>query len=184
MIITKFFCSLLLGFLCCIVSNSCAGSSRRDRDGRYTGAGLGLVYAVPLDWIRATSDSSNKELVLAPLSLPSDSHPKISVSIFSRFDSRYPRSQSGCATSYKDGIASVTDENIEMEKMPRNVTSPEFGQIAQYRYHSDYYGDNLVSFIIADDHFISVELWAVNEVQRRKFEQIFADFVKSIKVSE
>ena len=78
----------------------------------------------------------------------------------------------------------MTDENIEMEKMPRNVTSPEFGQIAQYRYHSDYYGDNLVSFIIADDHFISVELWAVNEVQRRKFEQIFADFVKSIKVSE
>lgn len=138
-----------------------------------------LTYIVPLGWTKSPQKPYDKEVILKPLDDLKESHSYLSITYCRKFDSRYPKSQDGCADSYKSAIASLKDEDINVEKK-YVISIRDLGETNIYRYYSEYYGDNLVCFVLLENEYICIELNNINKIESAKYESIFKDFLLTL----
>lgn len=133
-------------------------------------------FEIPPGWVTV----SNEGGALLKLGQSKDGiDPRITINTYNEFDDRYSKDEDGCARSYKEGIASIKDESIKMETVG-SVRTIKYGEVNIYRLHSGYYGDNLVSFIVREKRFVTLELWVPNAIQRSSFEHAFQLVLKSM----
>ncbi|HEY1084900.1 MAG TPA: hypothetical protein VGE29_21730 [Prosthecobacter sp.] len=105
----------------------------------------------------------------------------ISIRVYDRFDSMFPKTQQGCAESYLAGIHDIHDDSVVMEACG-SVRNRAHGETAIYRYHSDWYGDHLVAMIVAGHGYATVELWTKSAAQREQHTAAFERVVEGIQL--
>jgi hypothetical protein len=109
------------------------------------------------------------------------SSPTITMDVSSRFDQHFPKNAEGCALSYLDGIHDVHDDSVRFTKVGI-IMNPEFGQVALYHYHSRWYGNHLLSFLVSSDSFIQLELWAKTMKEMKANQPSFELFVQGVEI--
>jgi hypothetical protein len=172
--------SFAITFIVILGLVSCATSSHQ----RYINQnGARLSYTLPKDWIvQKVSEPADYYNIISPANATKPSDPSITIDYYNHFDFRFPTTEKGCAESYLDAIQGHKDPKVTMSIIGM-TTSPIYGDITLYRYHSDYFGDHLVSFVVTKHGYVTIELWVKTTEEREQFTKAFQDVVLSLSVT-
>ena len=141
--------------------------------------GTTVKYELPLSWevknVKPPSDHFN---IIEP-NESIDSHPGITIDYYDKIDSKIPKTQDGYAKLYLSEIHSVKDDDVKMDIL-KTISSPTYGSIKIYNFHSDYYGDHLVAIVINDAGYCVIELWRTIFDEQNIYQPEFEDVIRSI----
>jgi len=90
--------------------------------------------------------------------------------------------QNDHATKYLKGVHAFLDPSITCRKLNHSVCNPHHGEIFVWEYQSEYYGNHLVSFVVAHDGYVCVEIWATNKKERIQYQNAFFEIVATVKI--
>ena len=145
--------------------------------------GANIYYTLPRNWvvqkIEAPSDHYH---IISPTTSTKPSDALVTIDFFNQFDFRFPSTETGCADSYLDAIQGHKDPKVRMSAVGY-IRSPIYGQITEYRYCSDYFGDHLVSFVITKDGYATIELWVKTSDAREQYTQAFQEVLRSLHIT-
>lgn len=159
---------------------SCA-TLTRDREIKQNGAII--HYKLPHTWIvQNVKEPSDHYNIITPADSKSPSDPSITIDFYNQFDFQFPQTEKGCADSYLYATQGHKDPAVKMSKIG-SITSPIYGAVSQYRYFSDYFGDHLISFIVTDGGYVTVELWTKTAEEREIYTKPFQEIVQSLSVT-
>ena len=140
------------------------------------------TYMAPEGWVVVkVTGPARTENSLKQKTARNDDAPAITIDASTDFDRRFPHSQKGCADGFLDGIHDVYDETTQSEAM-EVVENPVHGKVQIYRFHSKWYGDHLVAFVVTKSGFATLELWASNTRERKAHTVAFHEFVRSVRL--
>jgi hypothetical protein len=140
------------------------------------------TFTPPAGWVAIKiKGPARTENSLKPKENQGDDAPSITIDVHGRFDDRFPRSQKGCADSYLSGIHDVYDDSTRSE-LADIIVNPHHGKIQIYRFHSDWFGDHLVAFILTKSGFATLELWTKTAHDRVKYTEAFHQFIEGVRL--
>ena len=138
------------------------------------------TFNLPAGWVVIKANGpSRTENILRQKAAQDDTNPSITIDVYNSFDRRFPHSQTGCAESYLDGIHDVADEFTRKE-IAAVVENPRHGKIQTYRFHSEWFGDHLVAFILTESGYATIELWTKTSLDRKKHTAAFHNFIRGV----
>ena len=144
--------------------------------------GAKIRYELPNGWIvQKIEPPADYYNIISPKSATKPSDTSITIDFYNQFDFRFPQTEAGCAASYLDATQGHKDPAVRMSVIG-SIHSPIYGHIAIFNFSSDYFGDHLVSIIVAQGGYVMVELWARTTEERLKYTQPFQEVVRGLSV--
>lgn len=139
--------------------------------------GATITYALPKGWKTVkVEEPSDHAYIIAPAGVDNPAGPSITID----YSDIHKATEQECATAYLDSVREIKDPKVRMSNVGTVKTAS--GPVTIYRLASAYYGDHLVSFLVAKRGYAIVELWATTAAERAQQEPAFRETVAGLSV--